>query len=164
MHPRPKRTTGFPNAGCGAGRWTRHGSHRVVTVNGTVRPLAETLDSFPVAGTADWYIKGMPLVTGTGLNRLRLFTYGSPRFLTSEFLVFFGYIEATPIYADRLEAEAILKDLAAIYHHRPRRELGDVLAENANMRVYIENVRVFYVPLSRVGCIFQAVVRDEDVR
>ena len=118
----------------------------------------------PVAMKADWYINGKPLLIGTGADSIDLFTYGSPRAFTSGQLVILGVARGMPIYADLRNASLALQEIAKASRGNRNRDLGEILAESKTVRERVDRIGIFYVPLSVVGCVFQAVIRGEDSR
>jgi hypothetical protein len=142
----------------------RAGGDTVVSVGTAARPIGESLPTFPLARFADWYITGKPLVIGTGTHRMRLFTYWSAQVLTSDKLVPIGFVRGMPLYADRREAAPLMEEFKATYPHVPARELSHILDTNPSVRARMDQIRLFYTPIVVVGCVFQAVIRGEDLR
>jgi hypothetical protein len=114
------------------------GRDTVVTVNGSDRPLSESIGHVMVASGSDWYIQGRPLTLTVGTKKTEFITYGAARRIEPSDLAFVGSVDGYPVYADKNEVK--------------------------NTSTALSDVKVLYVPMNASGCVFQAVQRQDEVR
>jgi len=136
----------------------------LVTVNGQRVPLRNAVGNVPVASNAAWYVQGQPLVMNVGSERVQFLTYGSARVIEGSNLALLGTINGMPVYADADEVQDVRAEIDELNRTRRGADLGEVLAQNRNLREELADVTTLYVPLQTTGCLFQAVQRQEQVR
>jgi hypothetical protein len=139
---------------------TRHLSNGDTTVmkNGTSVRLSEAYGTVPVASNATWFISGAPLEIGTAPNRLLYVTVGGARMINPDELAFIGTVNGMPVFADRLTLAPVLTNLG------PNTDLNRLVVESSAAREALESVTTVYVPLQPVGCVFQALQKQVEVR
>jgi hypothetical protein len=144
--------------------------------------LVESRDTFIVSGTtrtpigqanlggnvmvatgADWYVRGQPLVMTVGRQRVEFATYGGAQRIAGQDLAFLGTVNGFPVYADRDDVADVINELNELNRSRPGTDLGVLLNEQRTLRTNLEDVRMWYVPVSPYNCIFQGVQRAEPV-
>jgi hypothetical protein len=140
------------------------GRDTVVVEGGTDRPFRETVGVVTVAGGAEWYVQGQPLVMTIGRNKAEYATYGAARVVDANDLAFVGTINGFPVYADRDDVAEITDELTQLNRARAGTDLGVILNENRTLRNEFAKVKVLYVPTVPAGCVFQAVQLQEEVR
>jgi hypothetical protein len=136
----------------------------VVMVQGQRVPLRQSVEHVPVAREAGWYVRGEPLVLTVGTMRHEFVTYETPRQIMPEQLTYLGRVNGYPVYADRDQAHRVADELAAARRAHPDHDLALMLADRRPLRDAVADIPVLYVPMQPVGCVFQAVLRSEDVR
>jgi hypothetical protein len=134
----------------------------LVTVDGQRVPLRTTVGTVPVAGTAEWFVQGQPLVLNVRGTRNEFVTFGTSRVIQPADLAFVGTVRGVPVYAAATQVQAVRQQLADAAV--AGRELETVLGERAELRTAFRGVDVLYVPLQPVGCVFQPLQRVEEVR
>lgn len=140
------------------------GRDTVVVVGGSDRPLSESVGTITVASNAPWYVQGQPLTMSVGTGKVEFATYGSPRRIEAADLTYIGTVNGYPVYADRDDVADVISDLNELNRTRPGTDLGVLLNDNKELRSDLEDVKVYYVPMTATGCVFQAVQRQEEVR
>ena len=130
----------------------------VVVMNGDTMALANAVRPTMLATDADWYIRGAPLELGTGPQRVSYTPVGGARMIEPADLVYIGRVNGMPVYIDRASATGPLMNFG------PTTDLSREISTNAEARAALQNVNVLYVPLQTVGCIFQGLQRQEEVR
>jgi hypothetical protein len=134
----------------------------LVTVDGQRVPLRTTVGTVPVAGTAEWFVQGQPLVLNVRGTRNEFVTFGTSRVIEPADLAFVGTVRGVPVYAAATQVQAVRQQLADAAV--AGRDLEVVLGERAELRTAFRGVDVLYVPLQPVGCVFQPLQRVEEVR
>lgn len=130
----------------------------VVVMNGDTVMLANAVRPTIVATDTDWYIRGAPLELGSGTTRISYTPVGGARMIEPEDLVYVGRMNGMPVYIDRASATGVLMNLG------PMTDLSREVSQNSEVRTALQNVNVIYVPLQNVGCVFQGMQRQEEVR
>lgn len=110
-----------------------------------------------VAG-ADWYMAGRPLEVTVAGTTSEWVSYGGPRVIEPDELVFLGTVQGTPVYADRSAAA-----LQAMLSASPTPDLSARLEGMPTAREPFDALDIVYVPLE-IGCVFQPLRRVEEVR
>jgi hypothetical protein len=136
----------------------------VVMQGGQAHPLAHTVGTVPVTRDADWFVRGQPLTVTVGTQRLEYVTYETPRLIEAERLAYLGRVNGMPVYADRDQVQRVSPRLTTARQARADHDLAMMLAGDRELRDAIADVRVLYVPTATTGCVFQGVVRQEDIR
>ena len=136
----------------------------LVTVNGQRVPLRNAVGSVMVASTADWYVRGQPLVMTVGTQKVEFVTTGTARMVDATDLAFLGTVNGLPIYADRDEVQDVREEIDELNKAQRGADLGKILEEHKDLREDLSDVKVYYVPLQPTGCVFQAVQMQEQVR
>jgi hypothetical protein len=137
----------------------------VVDVSGQRRPLREALPAnVMVARNAPFVVRGEPLTVTAGRETIRFLPYQSARSIEGSRLVYLGNINGFPVYADRDEVADVIEALNTARAGRTDVELGTLLAANRQARDTVEGAAFLYVPLDPMGCVFQPIQRQEDVR
>jgi hypothetical protein len=137
----------------------------VVMVDGQRRPLSEVVEpGVPMARTAPWYVQGQPLTLTVGREQVRFLPYQTATVIEPQRIVYLGNIDGYPVYADRDEVADVIGALQTARAGRTDAELGMLLAQHAQARDAVQRVSFLYVPLDPVGCVFQPVQRQVDVR
>jgi hypothetical protein len=136
----------------------------VVMVDGQRRPLQEVVPTVPVARTAEWYVQGQPLTLTVGREQVRFLPYQTATVIEPQRIVYIGNVGGYPVYADRDEVADVLARLQTLRGDRTDAELGTLLAQDRAVRDAVQRVSFLYVPLDGVGCVFQPVQRQVDVR
>jgi hypothetical protein len=138
----------------------------VVDVSGQRRPLREALPNVMVARNAPFVVQGEPLTVTFGRETVRFLPYQSARQIEGTRLVYLGNINGFPVYADRDEVADAVERINTARAGRTDVELGRLLAGPANRqaREVVTGASFLYVPLDPIGCVFQPIQRQEDVR
>jgi hypothetical protein len=136
----------------------------VVMVDGQRRPLTEVVPTVQVARTAPWYVQGEPLTLTVAREQVRFLPYQTATVIEPQRIVYIGNVGGYPVYADRDEVADVLARLQTLRGDRTDAELGTLLAQDRAVRDAVQRVSFLYVPLDPVGCVFQPVQRQVDVR
>ena len=139
----------------------------VVDVEGQRRPLREALPAnVMVARNAPFVVRGEPLTLTVGRENVRFLPYQSARMIEGTRLVYLGNVNGFPVYADRDEVADVVERINTARAGRTDVELGTLLAgaQNRQARDTITSASFLYVPLDPMGCVFQPIQRQEDVR
>jgi hypothetical protein len=136
----------------------------LVMVDGQRRPLTEVVPTVPVARTATWYVQGQPLTLTVGREQVRFLPYQTATVIQPQRIVYIGNVGGYPVYADRDEVADVLARLQTLRGDRTDAELGTLLAQDRAVRDAVQRATFLYVPLDPVGCVFQPVQRQVDVR
>lgn len=129
----------------------------MVTVNGQRVAFRTTVTDVPVAANADWLIAGRPLEVAVTPGPARFLPVGQTRTFGEGTLVLLGTMNGLHVFAER----ATLGEAAAQFGSAG--ELATVLRGAAHRRAFNE-VQTLYVPYRTVGCAFQPLQRQEEVR
>jgi hypothetical protein len=129
-----------------------------VMKNGSSMSLSSALGNVPVAGNADWYIRGAPLQIGMGPKPLQFTPVGGERHIEASQLAYLGTVNGMPVFADRSTVAPGLTNLG------PNTDLNRLLTESEDARKAFESVSVLYVPTQPSGCAFTAVQKVQEVR
>jgi hypothetical protein len=129
-----------------------------VTKNGQSMSLSAALGNVPVAGNANWYIRGAPLQIGMGPKPLQFTPVGGERHIEPSQLAYLGTVDGMPVFVDRSTAAVGLTQLG------PNTDLNRLLTESADARKAMESVSILYVPTQPSGCAFTAVQKVQEVR
>ncbi len=139
-----------------------HASGDTVVVQGNQRiPLRQAIGTVATAESADWYVRGAPFVVNMQARQTAEFTtYGGPTRLQPADVLFLGTVNGLGVYVGSNEAAALRAPLQAAQGA----DLAAKLAGSDALRTAFDEVRVVYVPLRAVGCAFQPLQRQEEVR
>lgn len=133
----------------------------VVVTAGQRVPLRQSVGTLTTAENADWYVRGAPFVVPmTAQQRAEFATYGGPTRLQPADVVFLGTVSGMGVYVGTNEAQALRAPLQAAQGA----DLAAKLAASQALRTAFDEVRVVYVPLRAIGCAFQPLQRQEEVR
>jgi hypothetical protein len=135
----------------------------VVTQGANRVPLSQVIPSVQTAQSADWYVRGTPFTMTVGGVRADFITYGTAQTLSSQDVVFLGLVNGVPVYADRDEVADIIGNLETA-RQAANNDLVATLNQNRQLRNEFDDLMTVYVPLRAVGCSFQAVQRQEQVK
>jgi hypothetical protein len=136
----------------------------VVVQAGERIPLRQAIGEVPVVRDAGWYIRGEPFVMMAGTQRMEFVTYQTPRQIEADRLTYLGRFNGMPVYGDRDQVQRISDDLARIHATAAGDDLNVILRDNRNIRDAVADLEVLYVPMQPTGCVFQGVIRTEDIR
>ena len=137
----------------------------VVEISGQRRPLREALPAnVMVARNAPFVVRGEPLNVTIGRETVRFLPYQTARQIEGSRLVYLGNVNGFPVYADRDEVADVIQPLTTARAGRTDAELGTLLAANRQAREVVTSASFLYVPLDPMGCVFQPIQRQEDVR
>jgi hypothetical protein len=139
----------------------------VVEIGGQRRPLREALPAnVTVARNAGFIVRGEPLNITAGRETIRFLPYQTARNIEGSRLVYLGNVSGFPVYADRDEVADVIQPLTTARAGRTDVELGTLLAgpSNRQARDVVGGASFLYVPLDPMGCVFQPIQRQEDVR
>jgi hypothetical protein len=109
-------------------------------------------------------VRGQPLTVTVAGQRMEYLTYETPRQIDAQRLTYLGRVNGYPVYADRDQVQRVDAQLTTARQARADHDLGMMLATNRQLRDAIADVPVLYVPMQPTGCVFQGVVRQEDIR
>jgi opacity protein-like surface antigen len=129
-----------------------------VTKDGQQMSLSSALGNVPVAGNANWYIRGAPLQIGMGPKPLQFTPVGGERHIEPNQLAYLGTVDGMPVFVDRSTSAVGLTQLG------PNTDLNRLLTESADARKAMESVSILYVPTQPSGCAFTAVQKVQEVR
>lgn len=129
----------------------------MVTVNGQRVAFRTTVTEGPVAANADWLVAGSPLEVTLRPAPARFLAVGQTRAITDGSLVLLGTVNGQHVYAERSSVSAVADRFGTTA------ELATTLG-NAELRRAFDEVQVLYVPFRTVGCTFQPLQRQEEVR
>lgn len=129
-----------------------------VMKNGDRVQLSEAVGNIPVAANSSWYVSGAPLMIGMTPNTVNYLTVGGARTIEPNDLAFIGTINGIPVFADRLTLAPGLANLG------PNTDLNQLVMRSEDARKALETVNVIYVPLQPIGCVFQALQLQPQVR
>jgi hypothetical protein len=129
----------------------------MVVVNGQRVAFRTTVPTVTVAEGADWLVAGRPLEIAVRPGPARFLPVGQAQSMGEGSLVLLGTLNGMPVYANRNDVSAVAARLGTTG------ELTTVLA-NAEIRRAFDAVQTLYVPYRVVGCSFQPVQRQEEVR
>lgn len=137
----------------------------VMAAGDTVAFSTEVPEGVTLAPSATWYVQGQPLVFefGTAPRRVEFLTVGTARVVPASDLAFLGYMEGVPVYASRSDVSMVQEEWNEMVAAGGEGDLDDLLRENRELRNAFNNIQVLYVPVQPIGCVFQAVQRQEEV-
>ena len=130
----------------------------LVARNGQPVLLSEAVGSVPVAGSADWYIRGAPLVIGGASSGLQYVSVNSERVIEPNQLAYIGTVDGVPVFTDRSSVPGALRNVG------PNTDLNRLVGQSADTRKALDSVQTLYVPLRATGCSFQALRKVQEVR
>jgi Iap family predicted aminopeptidase len=133
-------------------------------VSGTATPLRSTVGNVMVARNAGWYMRGEPLEVTVNRETLRYLPYSTATRIEPNQIVYIGNVNGYPVYADRDEVADVLTAINTARAGRTDAELGTILAGDTQIRNTVQGMEYLYVPLDAIGCTFQPLARQEDVR
>ena len=136
----------------------------MITVNGQEVLLRNAVGNVMVAQNADWYVRGQPLSMMVGKEKVEFVTTGTARMVESSDLAFLGTINGMAIYADKDDVTDIREEIDELNRANRGSDLAKILEEHKDLREDLAKVKTFYVPLQPTGCVFQAVLQQEQVR
>jgi hypothetical protein len=136
----------------------------MITVNGQEVLLRNAVGNVMVAQNADWYVRGQPLSIMVGKEKVEFVTTGTARMVESSDLAFLGTINGMAIYADKDDVTDIREEIDELNRANRGSDLAKILEEHKDLREDLAKVKTFYVPLQPTGCVFQAVLQQEQVR
>ena len=137
----------------------------VVTVRGDSVPVRTLVEDVVVASDVDWYRTGRSLVLDTdGVRRAEFLATGSARVIAPADLVYIGSRNGLPVYAARTDVARVRNQWEDLLEARAEDDLAEILKEQRDLREAFSDVDVLYVPIQPLGCVFQALDRQEDVR
>lgn len=143
----------------------RYATNDTVVTQGANRvPLSQVVPNVQTAQNADWYVRGTPFTMTVGNVRADFITYGTAQTLSPNDVAFLGLVRGVPVYADRDEVADIMSALEAARSANAAMDLEAILRENRELRNEVDDLQTVYVPLRAVGCSFQAVQRQEQVK
>jgi len=129
----------------------------MVVVNGQRVAFRTTVPTVTTAEGADWLIAGRPLEIAVRPGPARFLPVGQAQTMGEGSLVLLGTLNGMPVYANRTDVAAVAAQLGTTG------ELTTVLG-NADVRKAFDAVQTLYVPYRTVGCSFQPLQRQEEVR
>jgi hypothetical protein len=136
----------------------------LVTVNGQRVPLRSSIGSVMVASSADWYVRGAPMTMMIGKEKVEFVTTSTPRIVEASELAFLGTVNGLPVYADKDDVQDVREELDELNRAQRGTDLAKILEEHKDLRTDLADVKVYYVPMQPVGCVFQALQMQEQVR
>jgi hypothetical protein len=136
----------------------------MITVNGQQVLLRSAVGNVMTASSADWYVRGQPLTMTVGNEKIEFQTTGSARMVEASDLAFLGTVNGMAIYADKDDVVDIREEINELNRANRGSDLAKILEEHKDLREDLAKVRTFYVPLQPTGCVFQAVLQQEQVR
>jgi hypothetical protein len=136
----------------------------MIVVNGQEVLLRNAVGNVVVATNADWYVRGQPLTMTVGKEKIEFQTTGTARMVEASDLAFLGTVNGMAIYADKDDVTDIREEIDELNRANRGSDLAKILEEHKDLREDLAKVRTFYVPLQPTGCVFQAVLQQEQVR
>jgi len=136
----------------------------MITVNGSQVLLRNSVGNVMVAQNADWYVRGQPLTMMVGTEKVEFVTTGSARMVDASDLAFLGTVNGMAIYADKDDVKDVQAEIDELNRAQRGGSLSKILEEHKDLREDLAKVKTFYVPLQPTGCVFQAVLQQEQVR
>jgi len=88
----------------------------------------------------------------------------TPRVVEATDLAYLGMVNGYPVYADKDDVADVIDELNDLNKAQQGRDLGEILNQQKDLREALNDVKVLYVPMTAIGCTFQAVQRQEEVR
>jgi hypothetical protein len=125
--------------------------------------LRTTVPTMPLVGTADWYVAGRPLVLPMQRTEARYLATGRAVPMSANQLTLVGSLQGMPVYAEQGAVSGIATRLGTINANGPA-DLAATLRANADIRTAFADIRTLYVPAQVVGCQFQPLQLQEEVR
>jgi hypothetical protein len=140
------------------------GSPDTLVVQGTQRvAFRTTVPAVPVVSTAAWYTAGRPLEFTADRQVLRFLGTGMAAPRQPAQLQLVGTLEGMPVYAERTALGTAVDRFAQLNAAAPV-NLATAVTEHADIRAAMLNVRTLYAPAQPVGCVFQPLQLQEEVR
>jgi len=125
--------------------------------------LRTTVPTVPMVAAADWYIAGRPLQVTVERQEMRFLATGMAAPRQSNQLQLVGTLQGMPVYADRAALGAAADRFAQLNATAPV-SLTTAVQQHADVRTALLNVRTLYAPAQVVGCVFQPLQLQEEVR
>lgn len=125
--------------------------------------LRTTLPTVPMVGAADWYIAGRPLQLTVQRQELRFLATGMAAPRQANQLQLVGTLQGMPVYADRAALGAAADRFGQLNATAPA-DLAAAAQQHADVRAALLNLRTLYAPAQVVGCVFQPLQLQEEVR
>jgi hypothetical protein len=135
----------------------------VYMVDGSARPIRTAAGNVMVARDAGWLVRGEPLNMTVGRETVRFLPYQGGRTIASTQVVYLGNINGYPVYANRDEVADVITVINTARGTRTDADLGTLLTD-ARARDVVQGVQYLYVPLDPIGCVFQPIAPQQDVR
>lgn len=126
-------------------------------------PFNTTVPTVTVVGTTDWYIAGRPLAVPIAQRQAQYLATGRASPMGTGQLVLVGSVQGVPLYAERSTLGASADRLQQMNANGPI-DLAATLRTDAELRTTFASVQTLYVPSQTVGCVFQPLQLQEDVR
>ncbi|HUH13813.1 MAG TPA: hypothetical protein VMK65_11910, partial [Longimicrobiales bacterium] len=136
----------------------------VVAMGDTVAFSREVPTGVTLAPSAAWYTQGEPLVFEfrTAPTRAEFLTVGTSRVITDG-LAYIGRRGGVPVFVSRSDISATRAAWDAALAASADDNLDVILRDHAPLRRAFNDIQVLYVPVQIVGCVFQALQRQEAV-
>lgn len=125
--------------------------------------LRGTLPSVTLVGNTDWYVAGRPLGVALPRREAQYLATGRGSPMGANQLVLLGQVSGMPVYAERAAVTSVAGRVDELNRNGPA-DLTAALAADPTLRAAFENVRTLYVPAQVVGCVFQPLQLQEEVR
>jgi len=139
-------------------------SDTMISVNGRDVLIRDAVGNVVTATSADWYVRGAPLTLTVGKEKVEFHTTGSARMVDASDLAFIGTANGLAVYADRDDVKDVMDEINELNRAQRGTDLAKILEEHKDLRQELSKVSTFYVPLQPTGCVFQAVLQQEQVR
>ena len=139
-------------------------SDTMISVNGRDVLIRNAVGNVVTATNADWYVRGAPLTLTVGKEKVEFHTTGTARMVEASDLAFIGTANGLAVYADRDDVKDVIDELNELNRAQRGGDLAKILEEHKDLRQELSKVSTFYVPLQPTGCVFQAVLQQEQVR
>lgn len=138
----------------------------VVEAGDTVAFRTRVPADVPLAPSATWYVEGRPLVFEftTAPRRSEFLSVGTARMVPATDLAYLGRVDGVPVYAARTDISAVQTQWTAALDASADDDLRAILRGNNQLRTTFNNIQALYVPVQPIGCVFQALQRQEEVR
>jgi hypothetical protein len=145
------------------GTYTAESRDTTVQLGPLPAPLRAVMAHVKVALDARWFIQGQPLDLPFG-EPSKYVTDGWGQAMDPDKLVYLGTSSGLTLFAHRYEAGALDYELRHQRWLAGTTELSIVLNGRDDLRLLLRSLPIVYVPLTAVGCEFQALRRLEEIR